>query len=150
MSYDLMVFDHAVAPRDPNEFRQWYFDQTEWAEDHGYSDPAVTTDGLRRWYEEIRETYPNMNEPNAVDMDRLELAADYSIGCHVIYGAFSWSQAEEVYPLFRELAVKHEVGFYDVSGDEGDGEIHFPGDTLRPPSSGAWRSISKQFQGSET
>ena len=45
---------------------------------------------------------------------------DYSIGHHVIYAAFSWSVADEAYEKMKELAQKHGVGFYDVSGDDGD------------------------------
>lgn len=142
-----MVFDPESVPRNREAFKDWYQRQTEWSEDHSYGDPVVTTPALRTWYEAIRETYPNMNGPGAVSDDRIDDAADYSIGRHIIYGTFLWSKAEEVYPLVRQLAVKHEVGFYDVSGDEGDGEIFFPGDQLRPESVGAWREISKEFKG---
>ena len=45
---------------------------------------------------------------------------DYSIGYNVIYAVFSWSVADEVYELMRSLAQKHKVGFFDVSGDDGD------------------------------
>jgi hypothetical protein len=146
MSYDLMVFDPVSAPRERSAFMGWYDQQTQWSEDHGYGDPDVTTPGLRAWYEAIRQTYPNMNGPDAADDDHIDDSADYSIGRHIIYAAFRWSQAEEVYPLVRSLAVEHGVGFYDVSGDEGDGEIYFPGAELRPNSQGAWREVSRQFK----
>ena len=45
---------------------------------------------------------------------------DYSIGYNVIYAVFSWSVADEAYELMRSLAQKHKVGFFDVSGDDGD------------------------------
>jgi hypothetical protein len=64
----------------------------------------------------------------------------------MIYATFPWSLAEEIYPIFRQLAVESGVGFYDVSGDEGDGEIYFPGDALRPPSEGEWRGVAAQFR----
>jgi len=146
MSYDLMVFDAASAPRDREAFMEWYDIQTQWTEGHSYDDPAVTTPALHSWYDAIRQTYPNMNGPGAADDDHVDDAADYSVGRHVIYGAFRWSQAEEVYPLVRRLAVEHGVGFYDVSGDDGDGEIYFPGDELKPESGGAWRDLSRQFK----
>ena len=38
----------------------------------------------------------------------------------VIYAVFSWSVADEAYELMRSLAQKHKVGFFDVSGDDGD------------------------------
>ena len=152
MSYDLMVFDPAVAPRDRDAFVAWYHEQAEWSEGHSYDDPANTTPGLRAWYEEMRQTYPNMNGPGAPSNDDLmtpgveDRLCDYCIGHHVIYAGFRWSLAEEVYPLVRRLAVEHQVGFYDVSGDDGAGEIYFPGDELKPESGGAWRDISRQFR----
>jgi hypothetical protein len=150
MSYDLMVFDPLEAPRDRALFKQWYERTTEWSENHSYNDPSVTTVALRAWYEDIRRMFPNMNGPDAPsdeDIDQFgHRLADYSIGRHAIYVAFAWSVAEDAYPTVREAAVAHNVGFYDVSGDEGDGEIYFPGDQLRPPSGGTWREISKQFQ----
>ncbi len=146
MSYDLMVFDPESAPRDREAFIEWYDVQTQWTEGHSYDDPAVTTPALKSWYDAIRLTYPNMSGPGAADDDHIDDAADYSVGRHVIYGAFRWSQAEEVYPLVRRLAVEHGVGFYDVSGDDGDGEIYFPGAELRQESGGAWRDLSRQFK----
>ena len=38
----------------------------------------------------------------------------------IIYAVFSWSVADEAYELMRSLAQKHKVGFFDVSGDDGD------------------------------
>jgi hypothetical protein len=146
MSYDLMVFDPATAPRGREPFLAWFREQAEWTEEHGYNDPDVATVELRRWYEAIRQIYPNMNGPDAADDDHIDQAADYSIGTSVIYAGFPWSLAEEVYPTVRQLAVECGVGFYDVSGDEGDGEIHFPGDLLRSPSQGAWRQVAADFR----
>ena len=55
------------------------------------------------------------------DDENLELhMVDYSIGYNVIYAVFSWSVADEAYELMRSLAQKHKVGFFDVSGDDGD------------------------------
>jgi hypothetical protein len=34
MSYDLMVFDPAAAPRERDDFLRWYDAQTEWTEGH--------------------------------------------------------------------------------------------------------------------
>ena len=76
---------------------------------------------------EMKEKFPPMNgeyAPNddALDDDEnLELhMVDYSIGYNVIYAVFSWSVADEAYELMRSLAQKHKVGFFDVSGDDGD------------------------------
>ena len=154
MSYDLMVFDAVAAPHERPAFIQWYQKEAEWSEDHSYDDPKVTTPALRAWYEEIRKTYPNMNGPGAPKVEDLmvrgfeDRLGDYSICRHLIYVAFPWSKAEEAYPLVRVLAVKYGVGFYDVSGDDGDGEIHFPGQELRPESGGVWREVARGFEDS--
>lgn len=111
MSYDLMVFDPAEAPHDRAAFLEWYKQTTEWSEGHSYDDPNNTTLGLRNWFDDIRRTYPPMNGPLATDdYDNLKVT-DYSIGHHAIYATFAWSKAEEAYPVVRELAVKHAVGF---------------------------------------
>ena len=88
-----------------------------------------------------------MNGPDATDDDDLiDRAGDYNIGRSMIYATFPWSLAEEIYPVVRRLAVECNVGFYDVSSDEGDGEIYFPGSELRPPSGGAWRDVAADFK----
>ncbi len=142
-----MVFEPSAAPREPQAFREWYRAQTEWSEPHAYNDPQTTTEGLRRWYEILNAEFPNMNplDFDSVDVDHPRLS-DYSIGREVIYAAFPWSAAEAAYELTRRAAVETGVGFYDVSGDDGAGEIHFPGEPLSPPSQGAWREISAEFR----
>ena len=136
MSYDLMVFEPSAAPRDRDDFNAWFRAQTEWTEPHGYNDPDVTSPALRNWYHAMVREFPNMQDPNISDDDITDRMTDYSIGTQVIYAAFQWSAADDAYDAVRRLAVEYEVGFYDVSGDAGDGEIHFPGDPLRPKSTG--------------
>lgn len=122
MSYDLMAFERTKAPQKRKEFLVWYDKETEWSEEHGYDDPAVTSPALRNWYEEMIKTFPNMDSPDAeVEDDDAEAhLTEYSIGHNVIYAAFAWSVAEEAYEKVKALAQKHGVGFYDVSNDDGD------------------------------
>jgi len=123
MSYDLMVFTSDAAPRERSEFMKWFQHQTSWTEEHSYDDPAVSSDNLKRWFIEMIETYPSMNGPYAKDIDEDEdnyFITDYSIGKDVIYAAFSWSLAEQAYEKMKTLAEKHQVGFFDVSANEGD------------------------------
>ena len=151
MSYDLMVFEPSVAPRDPAGFRQWFSAQAEWAEDHDYAGPTVSSPSLQRWYAAMVRDYPNLQDPDLTD-DQIDAPSvtDYSFGRSVIYCAFRWTIAEQAYETVRSLAVKHAVGFYDASGDEGDGEIYFPGAELRPPSGGAWRRVAQEFRDLES
>lgn len=134
MSYDLMVFDPAAAPREASAFEEWYDVQTQWGEGHSYDDSGVASPELRAWYDEIRETFPAMNGPDATWREDLPndsplwddpRVTDYSVGRHAIYAAFAWSVAEQAREAVVKLAEKHQVGFFDASGD---GRIIFPGD----------------------
>ncbi|WP_154223539.1 hypothetical protein [Marinicella rhabdoformis] len=124
MSYDLMVFDPTVAPKERKDFMKWYAQQTEWEEDHSYQDNEVSTEGLQAWFKDMIEYFPPMNGPLASEDDDNPKVTDHCVGKHVIYSAFSWSVAEEAYPKMRELSIKHSIGFFDASAD--NGEILFP------------------------
>lgn len=129
MSFDLMVFEPSAAPTERAKFMEWYQAQTEWSEDHSYQDHSVTSPALKAWFEEMIEFFPPMNGPLASDDPDDEKVTDHCIGKEVIYSAFAWSVAEEAHPKMRELAIKHNVGFFDVSAEQG--EILFPGQSSR-------------------
>jgi len=138
MSYDLMVFEPAAAPRDRAAFMDWYRQQIEWSEAHSYDDPLVSSPALQRWFEEMIVHFPPLNGPrSAPDLDAPNVT-DHCIGHVVIYSAFGWSQAGPAHATMRELAIRHGVGFYDVSGDDGEGEILFPGEPSLPKVRKAW------------
>jgi hypothetical protein len=67
---------------------------------------------------------PAMNGPLASENEGHKKVTDHCIGKNVIYSCFSWSVAEEAHSKMRELAIKHSVGFFDVSA--GNEEIVFP------------------------
>ena len=114
-----MVFEPSSAPLDRDAFMEWYRQQTEWTESHGYDDPKVSSPGLRAWFLEIIEVYPAMNGPYASEgLDESKIT-DYSVGREVVYAAFSWSEAEEAFRTAFSLAKKHRVGFFDVSSEQG-------------------------------
>jgi hypothetical protein len=146
MSYDLLVFEPSAAPRDRAEFLKWWSAQSQWTEEHGYNDPSVPPLALQSWYNEITATFPNLNGPGVSDDEIGPRHTDYTLGQSLIYAGFAWTEAETAYPLVRELAVKHQVGFFDASCDEPEPEIYFPGDSLRPPSGGSWRTIAADFR----
>ena len=54
------------------------------------------------------------------DEDLANRITDYCIGKDVIYACFTWSLAEDAYNTMLKFALKHGVGFFDVSGN---GEI---------------------------
>lgn len=124
MSYDLMVFDCDAAPRDRSAFLNWYENLTQWAEGLDYNDPNTCTQALRAWFDEMIITFPPMNGPLASEDYDDSRVSDYCIANEAIYVAFAWSVADEAYSKMRQLAAKHEVGFFDVSSN--NGEIFFP------------------------
>ena len=119
-----MVFDVATAPKGRSAFLAWFGQQKQWTETHGYNDPDVPTPPLRAWFQEMIKTFPPMNGPLASDDVDDPKMTDYSVGSSVIYSAFAWSEAEAAYPLMKDLAAKHGVGFFDASG--ANSEIWFP------------------------
>lgn len=127
MSYDLMVFEKTKASAGKKDFMAWYEKQVEWNEEHDYMNIGVSSAALQNWFMEMKETFPPMNGEYAPDLKLLEeneklesYLTDYCIGRDVIYAAFAWSVADEAYELMRSLARKHNVGFFDVSGEDGD------------------------------
>lgn len=123
MSYDLMVFEKTKVPNKKTEFMKWYEEQVEWKEDHNYDSIEVTSANLKNWFMDMIKIFPPMNGEFAPDDDAIDddeelenHLADYSIGKTVIYAAFAWSVAEEAYESMLKLALKHDVGFFDVSG----------------------------------
>jgi len=130
MSYDLMVFDPAVAPREAEAFLQWYDAQTEWNETHDYDDPKVSVPALQAFFAALAEHYPPMDGPLSDDEDDRPEVTDYSIGQHVVYASFDDEVAENAHDLVQVLANTHQLGFFDVSGD---GAIVFPDGTVVIP-----------------
>ncbi len=139
MSYDLMVFEPSAAPRARPQFMEWYKSQTKWSEDHDYNNPEVCSTALQSWFKEMIKFFPPMNGPFATDDVDDPRMTDYCVGRNVIYSAFAWSCAEDARAKMKELAVKHEVGFFEVSAT--DGELFFPGDSIgnQRPTKPGWK-----------
>jgi hypothetical protein len=125
MSYDLLVFAPDRAPTSANEFLQWWEEQSEWSEDHEYADPGVSTPHLRAWFMEMIRVFPAMNGPFSIEELPEDEASvsDYCVGTSVIYTGFAWSKAEAAYQSVFDLAAKHQLGFFDASGD---GDVWLP------------------------
>ena len=124
MSFDLMVFEPSIAPKQRHEFMAWYRLQTKWGEDHNYQDHVISSPALQVWFLDMIKSFPAMNGPLASDDFDSQNVTDYSIGKSMIYASFSWSVAEEAHVNMRNLTIMHKVGFFDVSAS--NGEILFP------------------------
>lgn len=145
MSYDLMVFDPATAPRGRAEFLAWYKDRM--GSDVGLSQhtPDTLTGNLRAFYDGIRGQFPAMNGPDAYDFEaaaryanagpfsRLltrvrgtvppqideSFVTDYSLGGDLIYMNFAWSRAQYARAAVSTHVMRSDVGFFDVSAKDG-------------------------------
>ena len=127
MSYDLMVFEKTKAPRTKREFLRWFEEQAECGEEPSSQSLSASSPALRNWFMEMKEAFPPMNGLYAPDDEQLsadeELESrltDYSISGGAIYASFAWSLAEEAYGTVRKAAQRHDVGFFDVSTEDGD------------------------------
>jgi hypothetical protein len=122
MSYDILVFDPACAPRERDAFLEWWDAQADWSEPHPYDDSAFTTPSLRAWFTEMIERFPALNGPYAASRD--QRTVDYCIGYHLIYVAI-WFDKQATHERAHALAAKHHLGFFAASSP--DGEIWLPG-----------------------
>lgn len=111
MSYDLMVFAPDAAPaKKRGAFLDWYEQQTEWDEGHGYDDAAVCAPALRAFYQELVLGFPAQQADDGP-------GTDYTIGRALIYMTFEWERVDEAYEAVFRLAAKNGLGFFDVSSD---------------------------------
>lgn len=109
MSYYIAFFPDDAATDEG--FLPWFVAQTQWTEDHGYDDPAVSTPGLQAVYRALIAKYPPLNGPDAPTDEQIEgdeeledRLTDYSIGTQILYASFAWSQASEAAVFAQAVA----------------------------------------------
>lgn len=124
-----MVFEAEAVPAEHDEFLEWYSRQTKWSEDHGYDDPANTSEHLRGWFHDMVQMFPPMNKPKSLDDPPIDedSSTDYAIGRDFIYASFAWSKSEAAYMTVARLAEKHRLGLFNVSST-GE-EVWLPGES---------------------
>ncbi len=121
MSYDLMVFDQAVAPRNRDNFIRWYEDVTKWDDPRDYFSPHGMTGNLGAFYDSLRQTFPPMNGPHAISEAQVDdpEVTDYMLAESAIYMAFAWSVSGTARQSVIQNAISANVGFFDVSSPSG-------------------------------
>ena len=106
-----MVFAPDAAPaKKRGPFLDWYDQQAEWDEGHGYDDAAVCGPALRAFHDELVTAFPAQTEDDGP-------GTDYTIGKAVIYMTFEWDNVDAAHEAVFRLAAKHGLGFFDVSSD---------------------------------
>ncbi len=118
MSYDLIVFDPDVAPREM--IAEWYGDVMEADADYDTSDPSSTSPRLRAFYDEMRRKFPPLNGPHANRFSDSDFLTGYEFHPGLIYMDFRWSRAEAAGTAVLAGAEKHGIGMFDPQ-DSGDG-----------------------------
>ena len=140
MSYDLAVFQADGAPREPEQFMDWFYALREVAEESETSLPSPANANFAGFYEDMVRDFPDMNGPSGENRDEGEDLTGYEFQPDHIYMDFRWSASERAVNTVIILAKKHGLGLYDLN----DGII-FPEDApndstseMRPRSIKDW------------
>lgn len=121
-------WDKDISYDDPNicspALKNWFAEMIETFPPMDGSFPLIREEELEEIDKELdiieEELYKNEEEPDDDYDDDIERSlTDYSIDESAIYVSFVWSIAQKAYNIARKLAIKHGVGFFDASGDEG-------------------------------
>ena len=121
MSYDLMIFDPAGPPPDRIGFLSWYTDIARSGDGRLVTNPAIAAPALQAWYRDMIKGFPATSGPDdagiaAMDNDN---RAEYRFAPNAVFGAFQWEASRHVQRQAVKLARAHNVGFFDVSGEDG-------------------------------
>lgn len=120
MSYDVMVFEDAKAPRTKEEFVEWYEKQVAWSEGHDYSDISIAAPSLQNFYEALKKSYifaDDLGEDGNYNGEEGGKYIDHAaIGREIIYMCFPRGNAAEIYEDIMDMAMDNGVGIVDVEG----------------------------------
>ncbi|MDP3739267.1 MAG: hypothetical protein Q8R02_17890 [Hyphomonadaceae bacterium] len=121
MSYDLLVFDPAAPPADRIGFLSWYTDMARAGDGRLVTNPVVASAPLQAWYRDMIKGFPATSGPDnaglaAIDNDN---RAEYRFAPGAVFAAFQWEASRHAQRQAVKLARTHNVGFFDVSGNDG-------------------------------
>jgi hypothetical protein len=102
VSYELVIFDPAAAPRERAAFLHWQ-ERLQWTDD-----AATTAPALHSWLTEMMEEFP---EGDPYDVPG---GTDYWIGASAIYADFPWTMMEPAYDRASSLAARHCLGLFNA------------------------------------
>lgn len=116
MSFDLLVFDPAQAPRLRGAFLDWFRAGTLLA-GHDYNSPGHLTPPLRQFYARLEPLFP----PHSGFACAPPLSsADYCFAEGFIYLSFRHDAADPAYRTVLHLAHDTGVGFFNAASDWGE------------------------------
>ncbi|MFL0356336.1 hypothetical protein ACI5KX_07620 [Erythrobacter sp. GH1-10] len=152
MSYDFLVFDPEVPPRNDDGFREWFESEIRDGDDNSSSsEEVVESKALKAFYAEMREIFTPISGPDAVDLPassppiRQLRSGDYGFRPHSIYLGFRWEAADMARASASTIAKHLGLGFYFVSSEYG--QAVFPdGHTVWPTGKYPGRGTGKKLQ----
>ncbi len=116
MSYDLIAFDPAAAPRDRAAFLGWI--KTALSETPSAGELAAAAPQLWAWRNDMCQTFPAAAGPGAFDPDSPPQTrnAGYRFASNLIIASLHWDVSGQAIYQARRIARAHNVGLFDASG----------------------------------
>ena len=125
MSFDLFVFERRKSIKTSLDIFSYQEEFTEYTEDKDYNSLKGCSDIISSWAKKMFEEFPPMNgeyappdEAAYASEESENRLADYSLGAHGVYCAFSYHVAEEALEYAKMIADKYQVGVYDVQSND--------------------------------
>ena len=126
MSFDLMVFDPAVAPTSAEAFAAWQRELTAWHENDEFRlDPVKAGAAPKAWFMEMIRHFPPKDGPFSLPgWDQRRTWAAYRFAEPLCWAQFRVEDTEMAASLGFEAARRHGLGVHDIGGD---GRVWIPG-----------------------
>ncbi len=123
MSYDLMVFDPAAVPLERPAFIAWVRRMIRMGE--GAVLETIRLPALTAWRDDMSVRYRRHSLRYGREVTPGLLEPDFRTTASAIYASFDWRLCVPLYRDGLHLAQAHQLGFFDVSGD--DAAVWAPG-----------------------
>ena len=125
MSFDLFIFERRKNIKTSLDVFAYQEEFMEYNEDKDYDSLNGCSDIVSSLAKKMFEKFPPMNgeyappdEAAFASEDSENHLADYSLGKHGIYCAFSYHVAEEALEYVKSIAQEYEVGVYDMQSND--------------------------------
>jgi hypothetical protein len=125
-----MVFDPDTPPSERDGFLSWFFRTIRLQDGHLTVNPSIAAPALLDWYRDMKVAYPPVAGPDAPEIaDRDDTSrTDYRFADTAVFARFDWDVSRQAYRRAMKLAHLHNVGFFDVSGEQAWVWMPAPGD----------------------
>jgi len=150
MSFDLMVFDPDVVPRDKKPFNAWFDqDSADMSQTGGYDSNRAERDEFHRFYEQMREVFTPFNGPDNVPLPddasqiRILRTCGYTFQPHSLYMSFRWPAQDFARAACSTFSKELGLGFYHMSSPYP--QVRFPDGRFLYPK-GHWKDRDEQAE----